>query len=410
MDAALMAIGTEMLQGGRRDTNSDWLCEELLKAGVRPRLRCTVPDDEAVIESLVRTICPSFDLTILTGGLGPTMDDRTRQAVAVGLGRPLDTDPEMEETIKRWFASRGRHWRTEQAVQAMKPRGGVWLENRIGTAPGFLVGGEFYLAALPGVPAEMRQMFAGRLLPKLRLEDVKPAARRTFHIGGRTESWVDGLLGDIYQLPGLTVTVLAGAGTIEIQLVSENDATGSAQDILERADREIRGLFGANLYGIDGDTLPEVVGRELSRRGQTLATAESCTAGMIASAVTDVPGSSGWFKGGLVVYDDNLKILLAGVSPGTLEMHGAVSRPVAIELAAGARERCRSDVGLAVTGIAGPSGGMPHKPVGLVHFAISDGDGTYHWSVRFSGDRRLIRERTVAYALDRLRRRLLEKE
>ncbi len=406
MRAAIVAIGTELLHAGRHDSNGDWLAERLGRLGVPVALRALLEDDPAAIEAHVDAALRRCDLVLVTGGLGPTEDDRTRGAVASALEVPLERDAAVVEALRARFESRGRRFEEHQARQADRPRGSRWLENPAGTAPGFLAerAGRA-IACLPGVPAEMRAMFESGVEPWIRGRARGAIARRTYKVSGRFESSVDRRITDLYDLPGLTLTILAGVRGIELHAVATGGDRPEAEARLAAFDASIRERLGADLFGTDDDTLAAAVGRALVARGRTVATAESCTAGLLAAALTSVPGSSAWYRGGLVVYQDDLKVRLADVEAATIEGHGAVSAEVAAALAAGARRRCAADVGVGITGIAGPGGGSDDKPVGLVHLAIEDADGEFADIFRFPGDRRAVRARTVAWALDRLRRR-----
>jgi nicotinamide-nucleotide amidase len=404
--AELIAVGSELLRFGRRDGNGEWLTEQLNRAGIDVSARSQVEDEAATIAASLRVALERSETVLVTGGLGPTADDRTREAVALALGVGLEQDAERLAELRAQFEARGYPFKPVQAKQAERPRGAEWIPNPIGTAPGFRIrtGGRS-LFVLPGVPAEMREMFRRSVLPLLNRGAA--FATRVLKVGGRTESAVDERVRDLYERPGLAVTILTGREGIELHLRAAGSEESSAVQRLDELERRMGERLGADLYGRDDDTLPAVVGRLLRRGGRTVATAESCTAGMLAAAITREPGSSGWFRGGTVVYSDDLKQSLAGVRAATLEAHGAVSERVAHELAAGARERCAADYGIGITGIAGPSGGSPDKPVGLVHLAVADCDAVSHRRLRQIGDRELIRKRTVIAALDHLRRLLL---
>jgi nicotinamide-nucleotide amidase len=265
------------------------------------------------------------------------------------------------------------------------------------------------LFALPGVPAEMKAMFLEDVLPSLAEGAGSGLARRTLKIAGRTEPSVDAQVGDLYGAPGTAMTILSGPEGIELHIICEGGDRQAAYRRLEEIERQVSQRLGRDLYARDDGTLSEVVAALLSGRGERLATAESCTAGMLAATLTAVPGSSAWYRGGLVVYSDDLKERLAGVDAGLIRKHGAVSEEVARALARGVRERCEADYGIGITGIAGPSGGAPEKPVGLVHIALDDDVDNNHWRLLQFGDRQLVRRRSVTAALDHLRRRLLER-
>jgi len=403
-------VGSELLRPGRRDTNAEWLVEQLLDLGVETVWRANVGDDEARIASLVAAARSDAAIVIVTGGLGPTEDDRTREAIARALEAPLERDDVMVRSIDAMFAARGRVASPRQHVQAMRPRGTLWIENPLGSAPGLLVdldGG--LLAVLPGVPSEMRAMFANTVAPRLRQASAATLSRRTLHVAGRPESWVDERLRDLYATPATETTILASSGTVELLLTARGTDRADADARLATLEGAMRARLGDDVAGADGDTLASVAGGLLHARHSTVAVAESCTGGLLGAALTDVPGSSAWFRGGVVCYANDTKVALARVPDELIRAHGAVSEPVARAMARGARAVFGADFGLGVTGIAGPSGGTHEKPVGTVHVALADGTTERARSLDWPGDRTLIRRRAVAAALDLLRRRLLER-
>jgi len=406
--AELIAIGSEMLRFGRSDTNGDWLTLRLNEHGIEVVARAIVEDHVEAIATQLRAAATRARFVIVTGGLGPTEDDRTRAAFSTAFDLRLTRDEAVVARIRDWFESRGRVFNDRQRCQADRPSGAEWIDNPIGTAPGFLLRHEeCLLAALPGVPAEMKAMFSATLAPRVVKTGQASLAHRRIRIGGRTESWVESQVRDLYGEEQVETTILSGGEGIELHLRAKGDTVEDVRGRVDRIASRMRDRLGEDLYG-DGDkTLAEVVGQLLGSRGASLATAESCTAGMLAAAVTDVPGSSNWFRGGWVVYSNALKTSLAGIEPGSLATHGAVSEFVARELSESVRRRCRTTYGVGVTGIAGPGGGTSEKPIGLVHLALAGADRTEHWKLRLVGDRRSIRRRTVVFALDRLRRRLL---
>jgi nicotinamide-nucleotide amidase len=407
MDVELIAVGTELLDLGRPDTNSEWLTERLQRAGARVTARTAVGDDVPRIAGQLRCALTSAEWVIVSGGLGPTEDDRTREAIAAALDVPLERDPAMLTALESRFRGHGRPFSDAQRVQADRPRGARWLANAVGIAPGFVVEARgAMLLALPGVPAELRAIFDQEVAPLLPRR--APRQRRILKIAGRTESWVDERIRDLYATPDAVVTILARPEGIEIALQVQGADPEESRTRLDELDDRIARRLGRDLYGRDEATLAAVTGEALRRAGLTLATAESCTAGLMAGAVTDVPGSSAWFRGGLVAYSDDLKVALAGVARATLAEHGAVSAAVARELARGARERCGADIGVGITGVAGPAGGTPMKPVGRVYVAVEGEGARTERELSLGGDRDLIRRRTVTYALDLVRRALLE--
>lgn len=410
MRAEIIAVGSEMLGMGRLDSNGDWLAHQLGRSGVEVIARSLVGDDADDIAGAVRTALQRSDLVILSGGLGPTEDDRTREALALALARPLESDAACLARLEQRFRERERVFTAVQHKQAERPEGSEWIENPLGSAPGILaVEGEHRLYAFPGVPQELKPMFTEAVLPWIAQRGGRSLTRRVLKVAGRTEASVDEQVRDLYDLPGIAVTILTGREGIELHLVSRGESESQAQERLEEADRRMRDRLGADLYGRDEESLPDLVGRLLAEQGRTVATAESCTAGLLGAALTSVPGSSLWYRGGLVVYSDDLKRRLAGVQRESLVGHGAVSEQVCRELARGARERCSADIGVGITGIAGPGGAGRDKPVGLVHLAIAEEREVHHWRTLQFGDRNLVRHRTVTATLDRLRRLLMGK-
>jgi nicotinamide-nucleotide amidase len=411
VDATLIAVGSELLRFGRRDTNGDWLSERLNRLGFEVRERALVEDVDERIVTALQVAAASPGLIVLTGGLGPTEDDRTRHGLARMLGVELERDPEMVEWIRSRFVLRGIPFRASQSRQADRPRGTEWLANPLGAAPGiFHADAGRIIAALPGVPAEMKAMFRESLAPKLAGCGSRNLVRRTLKIAGRTESSVDAAVRDLYGQPGTQVTILTARGEIELHLRAEGGEAADAGSRLDALDAALTERLGDDVYGRDDETLAGVTGTLLQRHDRTLAVAESCTAGLLAGAITAVPGSSAWFRGGWIVYSNDLKQSLAGVSDETLRRHGAVSAEVARDLATAVRRECGADLGVGITGIAGPGGGSAEKPVGRVHLALADADGVHDWRLDLGGGRDLVRVRAVAVALDKVRRRELEQE
>jgi nicotinamide-nucleotide amidase len=406
MNAKLIAVGSELLRFGRHDSNGDWITERLQRLGVEVVGRTLVGDDQDRMAREIEAAVGSADVVVLTGGLGPTEDDRTRAALAQALGLELERDEQRVARLRDFFDRRGKEFQPEQGKQADRPLGAEWIDNPLGIAPGILYRrGDGLLIALPGVPAEMKRMFDETVAPLIGQSGEGRLARRVLKIGGRFESSVDAQVRDLYGTPGVEVTILTGSEGIELHLLAEGDDAGEARSRIESLDRELSARLGVDVYGRDDETLAGVTGAILGQHDATVATAESCTAGLLAATLTAVAGSSRWFRGGLVVYSDDLKVSLADVGAETLEAHGSVSEEVARSLAQGARRRCGADYGIGITGIAGPGGGTVDKPVGLVHVAVAaDGLRTEHWRLQQIGGRELVRRRTVVFALDRLRR------
>jgi len=411
MNAELIAVGSEMLGAGRQDTNGDWLSERLGRLGISTAAREIVEDDIDRIASMVRSALGRAEIVILTGGIGPTEDDLTREAVALALDRPLERDTEQEERLRERFRTFGRRLGPQQLKQADRPQGADWIANSQGTAPGFLFRlDDRILCVLPGVPSEMKAMFESGLVPALPRTSRIRFARRALKIAGRSEPSVDRRIVDLYDRPDTDITILSGLSGIELHLRVTADGEATAASKLETLTAEIRERFGNDIYGQDDEMLSGVVAALMRGAHKTLATAESCTGGLLGGAITAVPGSSAWYRGGFVVYSNELKTQLAGVSRATLEAHGAVSEETARQLARGVRDRCNADIGIGITGIAGPDGGTIEKPVGWVHLALQDEQESLHWQVQLPGGRDEVRGRTVTLALDRLRRRLLQED
>ena len=408
MNAVVVAVGSELLGPGRRDTNGEWLIGRLFELGIETSWRVATGDDAPRIARVVRAALHDASVVLLTGGLGPTEDDRTREAVALALDAPLVRDPAMADRIAALFTTRGRTPGPRQARQADRPEGMAWVDNPLGSAPGLLLERDSgLLAALPGVPAELKVMFDASVAPRLAKRSQGALAKTMLRVAGRPESFVVELLRDLYDSEGTETTILASSGSVEILLTARGADAAAARARCDALAIAMRGRLGIDVYGVDDDSLAVVVSRLLVARGATLAIAESCTGGLLGATLTDVPGASSWFRGGLLCYSNEIKTSLAGVPDELLSTHGAVSEPVARALAAGARRVCSADFGLGVTGVAGPDGGTPGKPVGTVYVALADGGVGRTVHLDWPGDRALIRRRAVTVALDLLRRRLL---
>jgi nicotinamide-nucleotide amidase len=405
--AALIAVGSELLHFDRADTNTVWISAQLGRLGVETVARVALPDEPATIASTVRAALEMADLVILTGGLGPTDDDRTREGLAQALDRPMEHDVVKEQEMRSRFAALEFPWSERQARQAQRPLGARWIANGTGSADGLLLDHEgTTLVALPGVPSEMQPMLAANVDDWVAVSERRTVIRSTLRVFGSGEAAVEARVHDLYDEPGIDVTVLSAPGEVEIGLRSSDDCRETALRRLEATRGAMEARLGHDVYVDDGRSLARIVGDLLSERGETLAVAESCTAGLLAAQATTVPGSSRWFLGGWVVYADELKRQLAGIDATVLERHGAVSEPVARRLAEAVRADCGADWGIGVTGIAGPGGGSEDKPLGLVHVALASRDSTQHWRAVRPGDREGVRRASVAFCLDRLRRAL----
>ncbi|HKF44644.1 MAG TPA: competence/damage-inducible protein A [Thermoanaerobaculia bacterium] len=405
--AAIIAIGTEMLSYLRQDTNSLWLTEKLEEIGITVVRKSIVPDDPEAIGDEIDFSARSAALILTTGGLGPTADDLTVAAIAKRLRLTLKRNEEYLEKMRERFARRGIRMAATNEKQADFIVEARLLENPRGTAPGFWIekdGTEYII--LPGVPLEMREIMEAKVLPVLRERTGRSVARRrVLRISGMGESTVEEMVTPVYaRWKEHPVTILASPGEVQLHLRVVGEPEESARR-LDDMEADFRGVLGSRIFSREGEELAASVGRLLRERGRTLAVAESCTGGLISKLLTDVPGSSHYFLGGVVSYADSAKEQILSVSPDTLAARGAVSGETALEMARGARERFGSDLAVAVTGIAGPEGGTPTKPVGTVHFAlVGGGGGEVEKKREFLGDRAAVRQAAAQFALELVRR------
>lgn len=410
LTAEIIAIGSELLAPDRSDTNSLWLTEKLNQIGIEVKLKTIVGDDDVRLEEAIKDAVRRSRVVITTGGLGPTEDDITRKVAARALGRRLLLDEEVLDWIRNRFQSFGRPMPERNSRQAMVVDGAEVLDNPNGTAPGlFLEHEKTSVILLPGPPREMRPMFENFVLPKLALKAGNlRVMRRVLRVAGMGESAVDELIAPVYaQYDNPSTTILFNQTEIEIQLTASGKTEREAESLLDRLTEQLEERLGKAVFSFRGETMEEVVGLKLAVGRYTLAVAESCTGGLIAQRLTDVPGSSKYFIEGVVAYSNDSKKRTLGVEPILLLEHGAVSAAVAEAMAEGVRKHARADFGLSVTGIAGPEGGSEEKPVGLVYIALSDDVQTEHRKLKIPGDRHLIRWRASQAALDLLRRRLI---
>jgi nicotinamide-nucleotide amidase len=402
MDVELVTIGTELLLGFTVDTNSALLGQALAAAGVRVVRRTTVEDREASVAAAVREALGRTGFVITSGGLGPTHDDVTKRAVAELFGVPLEFHPAIWDELVARFARMGRALAERNRCQAEVPRGATVLPNPRGTAPGlWLEGPPGTVVLLPGVPPELRGLVAEQVVPRLASRGGATVVRSLLvRTTGIPESALADRLAPLEpELPPLTCASLPGLDGVDLRLTAWNLSAEEASRRLERLAGRIRDLLGEHVYGRGEEDLAAQLLAECRARGLTLAVAESCTGGMLGARITAIPGSSDVFHGGVIAYDNAIKLDL-GVPARTLEEGGAVSEEVARAMAAGARERFRADVAVAITGIAGPSGGSEDKPVGLVWFALAGPAGEEE-TLRFvfPGSRQDIRARACQYAL-----------
>lgn len=410
MRAEIIAVGSELLTPYRLDTNSLFLTAELNRLGLRVIHKTVVGDNPEEMRASFRHALDQADVVVSCGGLGPTDDDRTRETVADLLGRSLRLDQAVLQKIQERFRRFGRAMPEINARQAMVIEGATVLPNPRGTAPGLWIEAQNrILILLPGVPYELRALFEAEAKPRLaRLGIGERLFARDLRIVGLPESDVEQRVSPLYaQYPDTETTILASPTGIQLHpRIWSDDATTAEAVLDEMVERMVLAL-GEHLFSTRGEALEEVVARVLTENRATIAVAESCTGGLLAERLTNVPGSSAYFLGGVVCYSNELKTSFVGVPPELIEAKGAVSSEVALALADGIRKRTGSTLGVGVTGIAGPAGGTPEKPVGLVHIGIADEQGPRERSFRFVGDRDRIRQLATQSALDSVRRYFL---
>ena len=402
MNIELLTVGTELLLGFTIDSNGAELGRELATAGVRVVRRTSVADDSAVIRDAIEGALLRTGAVIVTGGLGPTRDDVTRDAVSHLLDMPLEFDPAVWAAMEERFRRLGRPTPAANRAQAMVPRGGTVLPNQWGTAPGLWLESPRGLAILlPGVPMEMRNLLRHEVLPRLAARATGRVIRsRTLRTTSIAESALAGRLDGMEdELEPLTLAYLPGLEGVDLRLTAWDMEPARAEAMLESATARLRTLAGDHMYGEDTSSLAEVVVGELRERGESLAVAESCTGGMLGGRITEVPGSSEVFAGGLIAYANAVKVGELGVPAGLIEDHGAVSEPVALAMADGARRRFATAHGLAITGVAGPGGGSDEKPVGTVWLALAHASESTAQRIIFPGARGDVRARAVQAAL-----------
>jgi competence/damage-inducible protein CinA-like protein len=414
VDAEIIAIGSELLTPFRQDTNSLYLTEHLNRLGVEVVFKTVVGDTRPRLLQVAKTALGRADLIIFMGGLGPTEDDLTREAVAAALRLDLRRDPELVAALYARFAALRRKMPANNERQCDVIAGAAVLPNEKGTAPGQWIEGDYegkkkIILLLPGPPWELQLMFEKQVLERLRAA-LPPAfiATRVIKVAMVPESTCDARIAPIYKkYPDVQTTILADAGEIQLHLRSRADSLAAAQQRVDALADELEDELGDTVFSTGGESLEQIVAYYLEMRGATIALAESCTGGMIAERLTSISGSSRYFLGGAVVYSNELKTALADVPALLIAQHGAVSKQVAAALAEGIRRRSNSTLGVGVTGIAGPSGGTEEKPVGLVFHAIADGVHTEVVERKFIGDRERIRTWATRQALDLVRRKLM---
>ena len=409
MSAEVLCIGTELLLGNITNGNARWLAEQLAALGIAHHRQEVVGDNRERLIAAVRAAAGRCRVLITTGGLGPTPDDLTTEAIAAAFGTPLVEHAAIWDDIQAKLRARGRPIVASNRKQALLPAGAEVLPNPTGTAPGMIWSPQpgFTVLTFPGVPSELHAMWQATAGPWLRQAGLAPGifASRLLRFWGVGESNLAEQMADLLAGSNPTVAPYAGAGEVKLRLTARASDQVAAQALLAPVEAEIRARTGSLCYGCDDDSLASVVLAALRQRGQTLAVAESCTGGGLGAALAAVPGASDVFLGGVIAYANSVKQQLLGVPAGTLAVHGAVSDPVALAMAEGACRVTGADWAIAVTGVAGPGGGSADKPVGLVHIAIAGPAGSSSAAVRFGATRgrSWIQTLTAGEALNRLR-------
>ena len=419
MSAEILCIGTELLLGNITNGNARWLAEQLAALGLSHHRQTVVGDNRERLMAAVREAAGRCRVLITTGGLGPTPDDLTTEALAAAFNTPLVEHPEIWAEIQARLRAGGRVCSPSNRQQAFLPAGAQVLPNPTGTAPGMVwtppagagIQPGFTVLTFPGVPSEMEAMWRATAAPWLRAAGLAEGvfASRMLRFWGVSESALAEQMADLLEAENPTLAPYAGAGEVKLRLMARASSDPEAQALLAPLEAEIRSRTGTACFGADDDTLASVVLELLRRRGETLAVAESCTGGGLGAALAAVPGASDVFRGGVIAYANAVKQELLGVPAALLDSHGAVSDPVALAMAEGARRVTGASWAIAVTGIAGPGGGTVEKPVGLVHIAVAGPDGSRSEAVRFGSSRRRswIQTLTAGEALQRLRTRLM---
>jgi len=413
MDAIIITIGDELLSGATIDTNAAFISRELIGIGIDVKKRCSVGDTAEDMEREIRAGLADFDVVLTTGGLGPTEDDITKGVIARVFDTELVEDPEVLECLEKRYAELELELTQLSRGMAMQPKGAVLLENPLGTAPGILFDrdGKIF-CSMAGVPSEMKKLIVERLIPYLKERGTERAIIfKSISTFGIAESKLaEKIAQSGFRPEGIKLAYLPSYAGVVLRLRAEAPTEADAQEMIDRNAERLYSIVGEHVFSDDAKSLLDVVTGMLLERKLTVATAESCTGGLIAKMLTDIPGSSGYFMHGAVTYSNESKVNRLGVRQSTIEQHGAVSEEVAREMAEGMRLLSGCDYAISVTGIAGPDGGTDEKPVGLVYIGIADKDGTTVKRKRLSGDRDVVRTRTANTTLYLLRQRILEKQ
>ncbi|MEN6326890.1 MAG: competence/damage-inducible protein A [Syntrophomonas sp.] len=409
--AYIISTGTELMLGSTIDSNSVFLSEKLSAAGIKVIGKSTVGDSEEYKRTAFENGVKMADIIISSGGMGPTSDDLTKEVACAVMGSEMVVFDAEVKRLEDFFRRRNRSMPECNLKQAMFPREAQILKNSRGTAPGmYLKKDGKAVILLPGPPREMQNMFINEVEPLLKQDfpAVNMVARQTIKVLGPGESQVEELLGELmHAAEEYSLALLAQDGEVHIKITAEGKDLPDSQNILAGISAQITAKMGKNVFGYEGDKLEAIIGDLISRSGKTLALAESCSGGLLGKMITDIPGSSKYFWGGVISYSNDAKMKLLGVNPATLDKFGAVSSETAAEMARGIIEKSRADLALSITGIAGPDGGSEEKPAGLVYIALADAGSCWVKEMRFVGGRDAVRILAAKSALDLLRRYLL---
>jgi nicotinamide-nucleotide amidase len=402
--AEIITIGTELLLGQLVDTNTVTIAAGVAGIGIDVYRQTSVGDNESRIAQALTQALERADIAVCAGGLGPTIDDLTREAVAAATGRPLVRDEAAVAELQAWFARVGRTMSSNNERQAMIPRGANILENPKGTAPGFALElGEKIIVAMPGPPRELEPMLHNKVLPllarKYNLHSV--IATRVLRTIGISESEIDTRIADLFRAGvNPSIAVLAHLGQVDVKITAKAPTLEQANALIDELAPEVKRRLGDHVFSDDGASLPAALGKRLRARGLTISTAESCTGGLLGELITSVAGSSEYYRGGVVAYSNEAKSKLLGVSPDLIARCGAVSEEVAAAMASGAAASFGSTLALSITGVAGPGGGTPEKPVGLTYIGLADArSGVSVRRLMIAGDREAVRHRASLNAL-----------
>ncbi|MGD1851732.1 MAG: competence/damage-inducible protein A [Cyanophyceae cyanobacterium] len=411
--AEIICVGTELLLGDILNSNSQYLAKQFADLGIAHYYQTVVGDNPQRIHQAIATACQRSQLLIFTGGLGPTPDDLTTEAIASYFKTPLVEHPEVLADIAEKFARRGREMAPSNRKQALQPQGAQVLPNPVGTAPGMIwqAQDDVLIMTFPGVPTEMRPMWKETAVPYLRSHGWSQSTiqMRTLKFWGISESTLAEMAAEFLAMENPTVAPYANHGVVKLRIAARAKNLAAAIALIDPVEEKLQKLGGIHYFGNDDDTLAIVVGKLLEQRGETVAVAESCTGGGIGQLLTAIPGSSAYFWGGIISYDNRVKVKGLGVSKDTLEKVGAVSAEVSEQMAVGVRESLGTTWGISVTGIAGPGGGSDEKPVGLVYVGLAGPNGVIHERLNLgeTRSRQWIRNASACSALDLLRRSLL---